>query len=190
MAGEYYLTHPEIARSVGLSSQRVSKLGSKLSSILEMYRTRGKSNQCLYDSNGMKVWEHIARMEKQGIGPQAIEERLRKVLGIVGQSGKAVPHEVELEAQKRFYQGIDTGEELERRHHDKEETLYQTVIAREHKRIQDLKESHRRELDTKEQLIKTLRDQVSDQKHRIERLDVLLIEGAKKRSLWQRVTGK
>lgn len=192
MAGEYHFTHPQIANLTGLSTQRVGKLASKLSSVLEAYRVRGKSNVCLYNQDGFKIWEQIAQMEKRGIGPKSMEEKLRKVPGKADNSGRdSIDAPVlELHAQRRFYQGLDAGEELERRHHEKEETLYQTVIARENKRIQELKESHRRELDTKEQLIKTLQDQVSDQKERIQKLDVLLIEGAKKRTLWQRIKGR
>ena len=81
MAHGYFYTHGDLASTTGLGEQRVGKLAAKLSGVLDAYRIRGDKNKCLYDSSGLKVWEEIARMDKQGLGPKNIEENLRKLFG-------------------------------------------------------------------------------------------------------------
>ena len=77
----YIYTHADIAAHTSLSSQRVGKLAVKLSGLLNAYRESGINNKYLYDSSGLKVWEEIARLSKNGLGPQSIEGKLRKLFG-------------------------------------------------------------------------------------------------------------
>lgn len=173
MLTNYYYTHANIASHTGLTTKRVGRLASDLASVLDTYRISGDKNKYLYNTSGLKVWEQIYKMTESGIGPKAIEENLRKLIGIQGNSVKQqsspnaeyqAKKETIFHDQEKFYQDLGVGERLEREHQNNEKSLYQTLWEQENKRIEDLKEAHRRELQAKDETIEILKDTVESQK--------------------------
>ena len=177
----YHITHENISEITGLELDYVRRKSSAFARALNKYRVSGHKGTKLYNQDGLRVWEYIAQLYRQGKAPAEIRESLTSTFESLETS--ETTRKEEIHVVEKIHDAVEVGERLEKEHHQGEKSLYKTLWQQENKRIEDLKEAHKRELDAKNETIGILMDQVNKK-------DTLLLTTSKKTSLWDRVKGK
>ncbi len=177
----YHITHENISEITGLELDYVRRKSSTFARALNKYRISGHKGTKLYNQDGLKVWEYIAQLYRQGKAPAEIRVSLTSTFESL--ETLETTQEEELHAAEIFSVGAGKKEKQGRGLSQDNSSFYQALWQQENKRIEDLKEAHKRELGAKDETIGILMDQVNKK-------DTLLLTTSKKTSLWDRIRGK
>lgn len=147
--GVYKHTIEDIQQYTGLSRHLINRCSSKLSELLDPFRTYGDSNRVLYDDNGLAVFDHIKQLKEQGNNIPEIRDVLTKQLQSPTNAGAETLQTKPAKPQNRGEAGSD-GQKLD----EVTRLLIAELKAAHEREVAIIQEAKRETLSLKDEIIR------------------------------------